>query len=80
MPRLVRRKVLGDLDFGYRVQEFECPRGVSAARILDRYRTRAGIMPLTKTASTAHMRDELATFDLEPGEEECVSRGASPRA
>jgi len=45
-----------------------------------RYPTRAGAWPRTGSAKAAQMRVDLATIDLERGEEKRAADGASPLA
>lgn len=55
-------------------------RGVSAAQVFFRYLTQAGVIPLTGTTSSAHMREDLEIFDFELGEEERATIAALLRA
>lgn len=50
--------------------------GRSREQILFRYLTQIGVVPLTGTSSSEHMREDLAIFDFELGDEECTAIGA----
>lgn len=45
----------------------------SAAQAFFRYLSQIGIVPLTGTTSAAHMRDDLAIFDFELTDDECIA-------
>ncbi|MGZ4998661.1 MAG: aldo/keto reductase family protein [Methylomonas sp.] len=48
----------------------------SAAQVFFRYLSQIGVVPLTGTTSTAHMRDDLAIFDFELSADECATLDA----
>jgi len=45
----------------------------SAAQVFYRYLTQIGIMPLTGTSSSEHMREDLAIFEFELTADECAA-------
>jgi diketogulonate reductase-like aldo/keto reductase len=47
--------------------------GRSSAQVFFRFLTQIGIIPLTGTTSEQHMREDLAIFEFELTEEECLS-------
>ena len=47
------------------VQALAAARGRTAAQIFFRFLTQSGVVPLTGTASAAHMREDLAIFEFE---------------
>jgi len=45
----------------------------SAAQVFYRYLTQIGIIPLTGTSSSEHMREDLAIFEFELTTDECAA-------
>jgi len=57
------------------VEALAAKHGRSAEQIFFRYLTQIGIIPLTGTTSETHMREDLAIFDFELGEDEIEAVG-----
>lgn len=60
-PEVMTSRAVGDIAARH---------GRTPAQIVFRFALQAGIMPLTGTASTAHMREDLDVFDFALGDEE----------
>ena len=52
------------------IQQISQRRGCSAAQIVFRFALQAGIIPLTGTTSEAHMKEDLAAYDIELSQSE----------
>ncbi|MGB5421503.1 MAG: aldo/keto reductase [Desulfobacterales bacterium] len=52
------------------IQQISKRRGCSAARIVFRFALQAGMIPLTGTTSEAHMKEDLAAYDIELSQSE----------
>ena len=57
------------------VQQLAATHGRTAAQVLFRYLTQIGVVPLTGTSSTKHMREDLAILEFELTANELASMG-----